>query len=116
MTYRNYPTARIFPPPRSGNLISVADAARAAGYRVVRIPTVCSPDARTYITYLNGLIDQRDGHRTIYLPQYDHADALNQAAAKVWQDLGYEVRPVNVTSVYRYFGTLHCLVNVLAKG
>jgi hypothetical protein len=29
--------------------------------------------------------------------------------------LGFEVRPVDCTSAYAHFGTLHCLVNVLRR-
>jgi hypothetical protein len=94
---------------------SVAAAAEQNGYRVVRIPIVCSPDQRTYLTFLNGLIDDRAASRTIYLPQYSGADDLNAAGRSVWQSLGYRVVPIDVTSAYRFFGTLHCVVNVLEK-
>jgi len=50
------------------------------------------------------------------MPVFTAADVLNRAAARVWASLGYEVRPVRCDSCYRYFGTLHCLVNVLRRG
>ena len=62
------------------------------------------------------LIDQRNGRRTIYLPQFQGESRLNAAARATWQSLGYRVVPIDVTSAFRYFGTLHCLVNVLDKG
>jgi hypothetical protein len=37
------------------------------------------------------------------------------AARKVWESLGYEIRPVDCTTAYRHFGCLHCLVNVLHR-
>jgi hypothetical protein len=43
------------------------------------------------------------------------ADVLNEEAARVWSELGYDVRRVRCDSCYRYFGTLHCLVNVLRR-
>ena len=49
------------------------------------------------------------------MPSYSFAPNLNQAATAVWTDLGYEVRPVECDSCARYFGTLHCLVNVLQR-
>jgi hypothetical protein len=49
------------------------------------------------------------------MPIYDGTDALNDAAARVWHDLGYDVRRVDCTSCYRSFGTLHCLVTVLSS-
>jgi hypothetical protein len=94
---------------------SVAIAAQKAGYRVTRIPCVPSADGKTYLTYVNGIIDQRGGERTIYMPVYREEDRLNSAGAAVWRGLGYRVVPIDVTSAFRFFGTLHCLVNVVEK-
>jgi hypothetical protein len=94
---------------------SVAAAAAAAGYRVTRIPCVPSCDGKTYVTFVNGIIDQRDGRRTIYMPVYQGQARLNAAGQRVWESLGYRVVPIDVTSTFRYFGTLHCLVNVIEK-
>ncbi|HUB24864.1 MAG TPA: agmatine deiminase family protein [Tepidisphaeraceae bacterium] len=95
---------------------SVAQAAKDNGYRVVRIPVVPAADRKTYMTYVNGVIDQRDGRRVIYLPQYREEPELNQAARKIWESLGYQVVPIDVTDVFREFGTVHCLVNVMERG
>jgi hypothetical protein len=95
---------------------AVAEQCRAAGYRVVRIPVVPGEDGRTYLTYVNAILDQRDGQRIVYMPVFAGADALNRAATAVWRELGYEVRPVSCDACYRHFGTLHCLVNVLRRG
>lgn len=94
---------------------AVAEAATRAGKTVVRIACVPAGDGKTYVTYLNGLIDQRGGRRMIYLPQYQGQDRLNAAARLVWQSLGYDVVLIDVTGAFRYFGTLHCLVNVLER-
>lgn len=94
---------------------SVAVAAAAAGYRVTRIPCVPSQDGKTFITYVNGLIDHPEDGRVIYMPVFEGQDRLNAAAQTVWQNLGYRVVPIDVTSAFRYFGTLHCLVNVIEK-
>ena len=93
----------------------VAAQMLAAGYRVVRIPTIVAPDGKTYLTYVNGLIDQRNGRRTFFLPTYRGQTALNAAAARVWENLGYAVVPIDCTEVFPHFGTLHCLVNVLKR-
>jgi hypothetical protein len=98
-----------------GQFEAVARRCQAAGYHVVRIPTVPSDDGRTYLTYLNAILDHRDGRRTVYLPVYSGADPLNEQAERIWSDLGYEVRPIDCTSCYRHFGTLRCLVNVLNR-
>ncbi len=95
---------------------AVAEQCTKAGYTVKRIPLAPGKDGRTYLTYLNAILDQREGQRVVYMPTFDGAEALNEAAAKVWQSAGYEVRPVNCTSSYRYFGSLRCLVSVLRRG
>jgi N-dimethylarginine dimethylaminohydrolase len=94
---------------------AVAEQCRELGYKVVRIPLVPGVDGRTYITYVNAILDKRDGRSFVYMPKYAPADSLNRAAAKVWTELGYEVNPVDVTACARFFGTLHCLVNVLQR-
>jgi hypothetical protein len=94
---------------------AVADHCRSAGYRVVRIPIVPGRDGRTYLTYVNGIIDERDSRRIFYMPEYTFAGRMNAAATAVWNEVGYEVRPVECDGCARCFGTLHCLVNVLRR-
>lgn len=94
---------------------TVAEQCEAAGYRVVRIPIVPGRDGRTYVTYLNALLDRRGGRRIVYMPVFSGAGPLNRAAAEVWTGLGYEVRSVNCDACYPHFGSLRCLVNVLRR-
>jgi hypothetical protein len=94
---------------------AVAEQCRAAGYRVVGIPVIPGSDGRTYITYVNAILDERDGGRVVYMPTFRCAEVLNRAAAAVWRTLGYEVRPVECDACARHFGALHCLVNVLRR-
>jgi N-dimethylarginine dimethylaminohydrolase len=94
---------------------AVAKQCQAAGYRVVRIPVAPGVDGRTYITYVNAILEQRDGQRIVYMPTFGPAEVLNRAAAAVWAGLGYDVRPVDCTASSRNFGALHCLVNVLHR-
>lgn len=95
---------------------AVAKQCRAAGYRVVRIPIVPASDGRTYVTYLNAILDQRQGRRIVYMPVFNGADSLNRTAENVWAGLGYEVRRVNCDACYPHFGSLRCLVNVVHRG
>jgi len=111
-----FPGGPDFSPATQARFDAVAGQCRAAGYRVVRIPVVPGCDGRTYLTYVNAIMEERDGRRVVYMPVFAAADALNRAAARVWADLGYEVHRVRCDSCYRYFGTLHCLVNVLRRG
>jgi hypothetical protein len=94
---------------------AVADQCAAAGYKVVRIPIVPARDGRTYLTYVNVLLDRSGDRRIVYLPVYQGAETLNAAAREVWESLGFQVRPVDCTATYCHFGCLHCLVNVLKR-
>ena len=94
---------------------AVAEQCKAAGYHVVRIPVVPGRDGRTYLTYLNAILDERGGRRTVYMPVYDGAENVNAAAEAVWRKLGFAVRRIDCTNTYRHFGSLRCLVNVLRR-
>ena len=95
---------------------AVAEQCLAAGYRVVRIPVVPGGDRRTYVTYLNVILDRRDGRRIVYMPTFSGADPLNDAARDIWAALNYDVRTVDCTDCYPHFGSLRCLVNVIRRG
>ncbi len=94
---------------------SVADRCRTEGYAVHRIPVVPGKDGRTYLSYLNVILDQRDGVRTVYLPVFGEP-ALDEPAAQTWRSLGFKVHAVDCSSTYPHFGSLRCLVNVLRRG
>ncbi len=83
------------------------------GYRVERIPNVPF-DAKTYFSYTNGVFETRGERKIAYMPIYG-VDALDLAARKTYERLGWEVRPIRVRSVYQAHGTVGCLVNVLAR-
>jgi hypothetical protein len=82
---------------------------------VIRIPTLVAPDHKTFLTYVNVITEQRGQQKLVYMPTYRGAEPLNEAASRVWTDLGYTVRPVDCTSSYPHVGNLHCLVNVLRR-
>ncbi|MHC5057617.1 MAG: hypothetical protein ACYTKD_23330 [Planctomycetota bacterium] len=94
---------------------AVAARCREAGYKVTRVPVVPGKDGRTYVTYTNVILDERDGTRVCYMPVYRHAPDLNDAAERQWSSLGYDVRRVDCTEAYVNFGSLRCLVNVLGR-
>jgi hypothetical protein len=113
--FMNLPGGPDFTPATQHLFDAVANQCSAAGYKVVRIPVVPGRDGRTYLTYVNVLMDRAGDRRIVYLPCYQGAEALNAAAREVWEGLGFEVRPVDCTATYRHFGCLHCLVNVLKR-
>jgi hypothetical protein len=113
--FMNLPGGPDFTAPTQHLFDAVAAQCSAAGYKVIRIPVVPAHDGRTYLTYVNVLMDQQGGRRLVYLPFYRGVERLNAAAQAVWESLGYEIRPVDCTTAYRHFGCLHCLVNVLSR-
>ena len=115
LTALNLPGGADFTPETQHLFDAVAEQCAAAGYKVVRIPVVPARDSRTYLTYVNVLMDQQSNRHIVYLPFYRGAESMNAAARAIWQTLGYEARPVDCTSTYRHFGCLHCLVNVLKR-
>jgi hypothetical protein len=94
---------------------AVARACTRAGYRVVRMPVVPDRDGRTWLTPLNGILEQRDGKKRVFMPVYDGAMGLAAEATRIWKDLGYQVMPIDCSATYRHFGSLRCLVNVLRR-
>ena len=113
--FMSLPGGPDFTPPTQHLFDSVAAQCAEAGYRIVRIPVVPAQDGRTYLTYVNVLMDQQGSRRLVYLPFYRGVERLNAAARSVWEGLGYEIRPVDCTAAYQHFGCLHCLVNVLTR-
>lgn len=100
---------------------AVAELCRQNGYRVVRIPVVPAKAGKMYMTYVNVILDRVAGtaltpaHRVVYMSSYAGQEKLNHAAAEVWTALGFEVRPIDCTTVWQSGGTLHCLVNVCQR-
>ena len=92
----------------------VAALLTARGFRVTRIPVVVLPGAGSYITYTNALFDRDAAGPIVYLPTYD-VPALDTAATRTYEALGYRVVQIDVTSIYRLNGSLGCLVNVMAR-
>lgn len=113
--WMNLPGGPDFRPETQHLFDAVAAQCAATGYRVIRIPVVPARDGKTYLTYVNVLMDRQGARRIVYLPFYQGSEALNAAGRAVWESLGFEIRPVDCTDTYRHFGCLHCLVNVLRR-
>ncbi len=106
-----------FTPETQRHYDAVAEACRTNGYRVVRIPVVPAAAGKMYLTYVNVILDRTpSGKPVVYMSTYAGQDKLNAAGAAVWSSLGYEVRPIDCTTVWQKGGTLHCLVNVFRRG
>jgi hypothetical protein len=101
--------------PTQAAFDAVARQCDEAGYEVIRMPIVPGEDGRTYLTWLNVIIDDRPDGPVVYMPVFDGVSVLNDRAAAIWREAGYTVRRVNCTTVYPLFGSLRCLVNVVDR-
>lgn len=86
---------------------------RSAGFRVIRAPLI-PLGPQTYVTYTNGVFETRGGRRIVYMPVYGDA-ALDAAGRKAFESAGWQVRPIPVRSVYKFRGTIGCMINVLER-
>ena len=93
---------------------AVAEQCAAAGYRVARIPVVPAQDGRTYLTYVNVLLDRAGDRRIVYSVLPGRGGAERRRARRMGET-GLRGSLVDCTATYRHFGCLHCLVNVLKR-
>jgi len=95
-------------------LDGVARQMAQRGYSVQRIPATVDPLGDWMVTYNNVLMEEREGRRVAYVPRY-RIPALDAEAVRIYRGLGFEVRSVDVSQVYRWGGALRCLVNVTER-
>jgi len=86
----------------------------ARGFRVTRVPVVVLAGAGSYVTYTNALFDRDAAGPVVYLPTYA-LPALDGAATRLYESLGYRVVPIDVSTIYELNGSLGCLVNVMGR-
>ena len=92
-----------------------AELLRGRGFEVLRLPVVVRAGGGSYVTYTNALFDRTgDDQPLVYLPTY-RLPALDRAAIDFYEQLGYQVRPVDVADIYHLNGSLGCLVNVMRR-
>ena len=103
-----------FSPATEARFERAAKDLAAAGFHVVRIPTVPFDD-KTYFAYTNGVYETRAGRRVAWVPSFGEP-AIDRAARDVYERLGWSVVPVDVRGLYAHHGTIGCVVNVLARG
>jgi len=92
----------------------VAYAFEAAGFQVVRMPLIPLEGGLDYVTYNNVLMETRNGTTIAYVPVYG-IDDLDSAALAQYAALGVDARPIDVSRIYRFHGSVRCLVNVLRR-
>lgn len=92
-----------------------AELLAARGFHVVRVPALVLAGRGSFATYTNALFDRRaGGKRVVYLPTYA-LPALDAAGRSFYEAQGFEVIPIDVSTIYRLNGSLGCLVNLLAR-
>ncbi len=96
-------------------LDGVAAQMRRLGLRVVRVPLVPSATTRAWMSYNNGIVETRGGRTVYYMPTFG-LDWLDEEAARIFRGAGCEVVPMDCSRVWPLCGSLHCLVNVVARG
>ena len=84
------------------------------GLDVDRLPAVFAGDNEWMVTYNNVLMDFRRGHSIVYMPVY-HLEALDSAARRVYESEGFEVRTIDVSTVFHLNGAIRCLANVIER-
>lgn len=93
---------------------AVADQMHKLGYRVLRMPAIVDQAEDWMVTYNNVLIERRGDRKIVYMPTYE-IPVLDQLAARVYRDLGCQVRTIDVSKVYEYGGAVRCMVNVVSR-
>jgi N-dimethylarginine dimethylaminohydrolase len=93
---------------------SVAGQLSALGYRVLRLPTLVNDADGWAVTYNNVVFDEVSGQRVVYMPVY-RITALDHVATAIYESLGFEVRPIDVSQVFQWGGAVRCIVNVTAR-
>lgn len=99
---------------KQGRFDEVANQLTGMGYQVIRLPALINVQKDWMVTYNNVLMDYQDGQRVVLMPIY-HIPELDHAAAQVYRALGFEVRPVDVSTVFQLGGAIRCLANVTRR-
>jgi N-dimethylarginine dimethylaminohydrolase len=93
---------------------AVAEEIRARGYEVVRMPALVNVDQDWMVTYNNVLLEEYGDRRVVYMPVYG-IPRLDDLAETLYTELGYEVRRIDVSSIFHLGGAVRCLVNVTQR-
>lgn len=105
------------PDRRPGTLRSfhaIAEDLAARGLDVRRVPLVPLEDGLTYVSYNNALVERRADGLHAYVPQFG-LPTLDAAGRAAYEAAGATVHPIDVRGIYRWNGTVRCLVNVLRR-
>lgn len=84
------------------------------GFTVYRLPALVNTEDEWMVTYNNVLMEQTPEGKCVYLPQYQIP--LDRIASTVYERLGFQVKPIDVSQIYFLGGAVRCLTNVTLRG
>lgn len=103
-----------FSPATISRFDQAAKQLKDAGFKVIRAPLVVL-GPRVYITYTNGVFETRGGRHIAYIPTYG-IPSLDKAGISAFESAGCEVHQIPVGGLFKYRGTIGCMVNMLERG
>jgi hypothetical protein len=88
----------------------------SAGCDVHRVPCLVTPSeyGQPMVSYNNVITEFGAVKPRVLLPQYG-IDALDVSAVAVYESLGFEVTPIDMSSVRDLHGAVRCMVGVLTR-
>jgi hypothetical protein len=100
----------------------IGQSLESMGFEVIRIPllfgmaeNVEEGDNPLFVlTYNNLLLEESDTRKTAFVPRYN-IPCLDKKAQDIYKMLGYKIKSVNVSGLYKYGGTLRCVSNVVSR-
>lgn len=99
----------------SRRLDFVARKMQDLGYTVVRVPLLPSMKERAWMSYNNGIVETRGSETIFYMPTFGVKELDHAAADCFTTEMGCRVVPIDCSGIWQLGGSLHCLVNVVAR-
>lgn len=103
-----------FSDERLAQFEEVAALLERRGLRITRLPHADNRGGDFAITYANVIQEVRDGRRIVYMPLYG-IPPLDAAAKERYEELGFTVRPIDVSGLCHLLGMVRCLANVVER-
>jgi hypothetical protein len=100
----------------------IGSSLESMGFEIIRIPLLFGMAADVeeednplfVLTYNNLLLEESDKRKTAFVPRYN-LPCLDKKAQNIYRNLGYKIKSVNVSGLYKYGGTLRCVSNVVSR-
>ena len=103
-----------FSPERTRLFDDVAKQFQKLKYTVIRTPAIPHYLDQWMITYNNVLMDFRGEQSNVFLPSYG-ITSLDNFARALYQDLGFNVHAIDLSSLYREGGSIRCFANITRR-